>query len=245
MSASSIVPSTCECEARICSSSVDPARGRPTMKIGDGSSQPQPCRCSKNSRVQSSICLSHRPLQRVRPVTALRLLERVAARVEVERLLVLAAILVAPCRARNTGGSDPAAACGVRRPAHACVASSVVGEPVGLEVGEAPVGVAEVRAASRRLACTRCSASARCPGSSARARETGAVPGLPDAARSNSRYSAMASSVEPWPTRMLASVMRWRDCPVPRRSGFRSARGRPCAVHGDQRAGRSRGGPAR
>ncbi len=35
MSASSIVPSTCECEARICSSSVEPARGRPTMKIGE------------------------------------------------------------------------------------------------------------------------------------------------------------------------------------------------------------------
>jgi len=34
MFASSIVPSTFECEARICSMSVEPARGSPTMKIG-------------------------------------------------------------------------------------------------------------------------------------------------------------------------------------------------------------------
>ena len=31
------LPSTCEAEARICSSNVDPARGRPTMNIGSGS----------------------------------------------------------------------------------------------------------------------------------------------------------------------------------------------------------------
>jgi hypothetical protein len=56
MSGSSIVPSTLECEARICSSSVEPARGRPTMKIGSGRSQPQPRRAAKNSAVQTSFC---------------------------------------------------------------------------------------------------------------------------------------------------------------------------------------------
>ena len=40
MSGSSIVPSTAEWLERICSISVEPARGRPTMKIGSGAGQP-------------------------------------------------------------------------------------------------------------------------------------------------------------------------------------------------------------
>ena len=48
MSGSSIVPSTMEWLARICSSSVDPARGRPTMKMGSGAGQPSPARAAKN-----------------------------------------------------------------------------------------------------------------------------------------------------------------------------------------------------
>ena len=44
MSGSSIVPSTCEWLARICSSSVDPERGNPMMKIGSGAGQPAPAR---------------------------------------------------------------------------------------------------------------------------------------------------------------------------------------------------------
>ena len=36
MSGSSIVPSTCEWLARICSIRVEPARGMPRMKIGSG-----------------------------------------------------------------------------------------------------------------------------------------------------------------------------------------------------------------
>ena len=40
MSGSSDVPSTWLCDERICSISVEPARGMPTMKIGSGASQP-------------------------------------------------------------------------------------------------------------------------------------------------------------------------------------------------------------
>ena len=47
ISGSSIVPSTCEWLDRICSISVEPARGRPTMKIGSGASLPQPARCGE------------------------------------------------------------------------------------------------------------------------------------------------------------------------------------------------------
>ena len=54
MSGSSIVPSTCEWLARICSISVEPARGRPTMKIGSGASQPAPVRARRRTpRVNS------------------------------------------------------------------------------------------------------------------------------------------------------------------------------------------------
>ena len=48
MSGSSAVPSTKLCEARICSTKVDPARGIPTMKIGSGAGLPPgPPRTSK------------------------------------------------------------------------------------------------------------------------------------------------------------------------------------------------------
>ena len=40
MSGSSIVPSTSEWLERICSTSVEPARGSPTMKIGSGVRRP-------------------------------------------------------------------------------------------------------------------------------------------------------------------------------------------------------------
>ena len=47
MSGSSMVPSTSEWLDRICSSSVEPARGRPTMKIGSADPAPQPARAAK------------------------------------------------------------------------------------------------------------------------------------------------------------------------------------------------------
>ena len=53
---SSCVPSTCEWDARICSSRVDPERGNPTTKMGSGSGAPKPRRRAKKSAVQTSIC---------------------------------------------------------------------------------------------------------------------------------------------------------------------------------------------
>ena len=50
------MPSTCEWEARICSISVDPERGRPTMKMGSESGAPTLARCAKNYAVQISLC---------------------------------------------------------------------------------------------------------------------------------------------------------------------------------------------
>jgi hypothetical protein len=54
ISGSSIVPSTCEWLDRICSISVEPARGRPTMKIGSAHRVPCPARSAKNSRVYTA-----------------------------------------------------------------------------------------------------------------------------------------------------------------------------------------------
>ena len=58
ISGSSLVPSTAEWLDRICSSSVEPARGMPTMKIGSGAGQPEPARSVKNSR--ENVCLRRR-----------------------------------------------------------------------------------------------------------------------------------------------------------------------------------------
>ena len=57
MSGSSWVPSTWLWLARICSMSVEPERGRPTMKIGSGRGQPPPARAAKKLAL-------NRPLQR-------------------------------------------------------------------------------------------------------------------------------------------------------------------------------------
>ena len=51
MSGSSIVPSTREWLARICSIRVEPERGRPTMKIGASSCDPASCRSASISGV--------------------------------------------------------------------------------------------------------------------------------------------------------------------------------------------------
>jgi hypothetical protein len=64
MSGSSRVPSTCEWLARICSSSVDPARGSPTMKTGSREGQPAPARAAKNYRVKSARVRSTRRVLR-------------------------------------------------------------------------------------------------------------------------------------------------------------------------------------
>ena len=46
---------TCGCEARICSTSVVPERGMPTMKIGSRAGEPAPRREAKNSAVNVSL----------------------------------------------------------------------------------------------------------------------------------------------------------------------------------------------
>jgi hypothetical protein len=50
MCGSSWVPSTWLWLARICSISVEPERGRPTMKIGSVRGQPCPAWAAKNAR---------------------------------------------------------------------------------------------------------------------------------------------------------------------------------------------------
>ena len=52
---SSMVASTREWLARICSISVEPARGRPTIKIGSGAAEPTPERDAKNVGVNSVL----------------------------------------------------------------------------------------------------------------------------------------------------------------------------------------------
>ncbi len=51
MSGSSIVPSTAEWVARICSTRVEPALGNPTMKIGAVEAAPPPSRAEKKASV--------------------------------------------------------------------------------------------------------------------------------------------------------------------------------------------------
>ena len=55
MSSSSRVASTAGWLARICSTRVEPERGRPTMKIGSGAGSPQPARSAKNSRREQRL----------------------------------------------------------------------------------------------------------------------------------------------------------------------------------------------
>ena len=57
-----MVPSTAEWLDRICSSNVEPARGRPTMKIGSPDGAPADLRAEKKSAV---YCRLQRPTYRV------------------------------------------------------------------------------------------------------------------------------------------------------------------------------------
>src|SRR5271155_5061643 len=55
MFGSSIVPSTCEWLARICSIRVEPERGRPTMKIGASGRTPAPARGAGEGGGESAL----------------------------------------------------------------------------------------------------------------------------------------------------------------------------------------------
>jgi hypothetical protein len=90
--ASSCVPSTCECEARICSSRVEPERGRPTMKIGSRSgSAPAVARREEIARADLDLQAVLRSM--ARPIAAFGSLQRIAALVVFEGFGVLAAVL--------------------------------------------------------------------------------------------------------------------------------------------------------
>jgi hypothetical protein len=88
-----MVPSTFECDARICSSRVDPARGSPTIKNGIG-----PIATHAPPRGQEFAC-AHRHLQsRIAfdgfdPESDLAFLQAVAALIVAERFGVVAAVL--------------------------------------------------------------------------------------------------------------------------------------------------------
>ena len=149
MSGSSCVPSTWLCEARICSISVEPARGNPTTKIGSRLATPQSSRAAKKAGVQVAICravLVSKISGRYRLSARWSALPR---RVTTPRPGDLAAILqrLAECEAEMDaiyrGG-----AVGCVRSAHA--GDLVLLEAIGLEVGEAPIGVAEIGAGRDR-----------------------------------------------------------------------------------------------
>ena len=59
-SGNSVVPSTAEWLERICSSSVEPARGMPTMKMGFGAGQPPPCARVEELAGEDGLQLSRR-----------------------------------------------------------------------------------------------------------------------------------------------------------------------------------------
>ena len=108
--------------------------------------------------------LADRPLERLRTVVALRLLERIAPRVELERLVVLAAILERLAEREAEVIAVRRAECaGVDLLAHG--RDLRVREAIGLEVGEAPVRVAEIRALPRGLAVVAFGLRRGCPGS--------------------------------------------------------------------------------
>ena len=82
-----------ECEARICSSRVEPERGRPTMKMGSGFRTPQPRRLAKNSRVHTSICCCVLHLDDFGAIPAFGALQRITKLVIAEGFRVLAPVL--------------------------------------------------------------------------------------------------------------------------------------------------------
>src|ERR1700748_2029366 len=94
MSGNSRVPSTCEWLARICSSSVEPDLGKPTMKIGSDDWQPAPARSAKNTALYISCSQpADESSVHIRLVQYSTAPQRVAARVVFERRAVFARVL--------------------------------------------------------------------------------------------------------------------------------------------------------
>ena len=142
MSGSSMVPSTCEWLARICSIRVEPERGRPTMKMGARSAAPAGSRSKRLGLKQGHGPLRPPAWSRPRHTEARTpkarafqvvvnggpvalVLERLAERVVEVQPVVVAELAAAELRLH---GRD------------------FLGlEPARLEVGEAPPGFAETR----------------------------------------------------------------------------------------------------
>ena len=81
-------------------------------------------------------------------IAAFGALQRIALLVVAERLGEVSPGPPAPCRAQNTDGNDRSTAAGAAPiPRARSRFKLVIGEPVGLEVGKTPVGIAEIRAA--------------------------------------------------------------------------------------------------
>ena len=91
---SSSVPSTWLWLARICSISVEPERGSPTMKIGASDSKPSPACASRNSRLKTSDDLLVAGLEAHRVVGHQRPLPLVAAVIVRPGAVVVAGVLV-------------------------------------------------------------------------------------------------------------------------------------------------------
>src|SRR5260221_14409461 len=150
MTGSSIVPSTWECEERICSMRVEPDLGSPRMKMGDRSLHPTPCRAAKNSRAYGRLQASV-SLQRLGPVAALGLLQRVAALVKRERFRVLAPVLERLTeRETQIIAVELLDVCGRLRGPH--TGDFSVREAIGFQVRETPIRFAIVRSDRSRSA---------------------------------------------------------------------------------------------
>ena len=126
MSASSIVPSTWECEERICSMRVEPDLGNPTMKMGERDRAPDALPGGEelpraNRGLQPGVAL-----QRLGQVTAFGFLQRVAALVEKRRIPRIRPGPRAPYPARNKDDNGRPAGLGRRLPARMAAISASV-----------------------------------------------------------------------------------------------------------------------
>ena len=150
-----MVPSTREWLARICSISVEPERGRPTMKMGAGLGSPLPARAAKNDASKKARMRAARRSKCSMSNGASEAPQRVAARVVAEGLRVLrgaarSALPSAKCSCASFLRSPASLA---EQPLHG--RELRVAEGVVLEVGKTPVGLARFPDPSRAPPCRR------------------------------------------------------------------------------------------
>ena len=189
---------------------------------------PQPARPAKNARVQTSICRLRVGLDDLGPIAAFGALQRVAALVIGPGLRRTRRDPPAPCRARSRGDSGPPARVAGDASSARMRAISVVGEAIGLEVGEAPIGVAEIgpRRRGRAVGVDRLRNVAR--PFSAHGRATGARPASRGASASMIAVDARS------PSRARPGPPRWwrRACDSPRLPGSSASSCSTCSRAG-------------